>query len=252
MLNISVKADIKRLEAYFSAVQKNQLPFAVALALTKTAQHTQYKLRQEMKRVFDRPKPYTLNSTFVRPATKRSLVAEVKIKDDPFPLPPVKWIKNQVYGGDRRFKAFEKLMIEKGVMPPGTVSVPAKSARLDAYGNLSPGQLMRILSDLSAQRDPLNNATREGKAKRARSRRKRNAVYFSTYPVTPRVGHLKPGVYERVNLGFGSAIRPVMLFVGRAGYAKRFRFYELGEQIARARFPWEFEQALRQAVKTAR
>ena len=35
-----------------------------------------------MQLVFDRPTPYTLNSTFVSPATKTKLKAEVKLKDE--------------------------------------------------------------------------------------------------------------------------------------------------------------------------
>jgi hypothetical protein len=61
--------------------QQRQMPFAVALALTRTAQDVKRAEQAEMRGVFDRPTPFTLNSLFTKPATKQSLEARVWVKD---------------------------------------------------------------------------------------------------------------------------------------------------------------------------
>src|ERR1035441_633525 len=59
-----------------------QLPFATAKALTRTAQLIKAAEVDEMRRVFDRPTPWTLNSVFITPATKDNLIARVWLKQD--------------------------------------------------------------------------------------------------------------------------------------------------------------------------
>jgi len=58
-----------------------QIRFAVAKSLTQTAKAVQSDMTAEMKKQFDRPTPYTLRSSFVKPATRFNLTAVVGIKD---------------------------------------------------------------------------------------------------------------------------------------------------------------------------
>ena len=237
---------------------RDQVPFATALALTRTAQFVQRKMGEEIDRVFDRPKPYTKGATYVRPATKANLSAEVKIKDQAFKsAPPIKWLAAEIYGGPRRHKAFENLLVSRGVMPPGMFVVPTRAAPLDGYGNIQPSEINRMLSDLQARRDPYQNATRESKGKRLRKRKAAAYFYFSTHPVNARTRHLAPGIYRRtaatnmvgpVRVG----IRPILLFTRAPRYRVRLRFHEVADQTARMRFPIEFGLAMRQAIRTAR
>lgn len=253
MLEFRVTGDVRAIEKHLTSLAKDQVPFATALALTKTAQFVQRKIIDEMSRAFDRPKKYTLNSTWVRPATKRSLWAEVKIKDAAFKsAPPIRWISHNIRGGGRKRKGFESALIRAGAMPANSWAVPSRFAMLDGHGNLATSEINRMLSDLKARRDPLQNSTSASRGRRKRSRTKRPTFYFSTYPVTPRTVHLKPGVYKRTHFGFGAAIKPVILFTGAQRYRKRFRFFEIAEQTGRMRWPIEFGLAMRQAMRTAR
>ena len=252
MLDYVVTGDVSKITRHLSDLSRRQVPFATASALTKTAKFVQQKIKEEIPRVFDRPTRFTLNSTWVRPATKARLWAEVKIKDEVArAVPPIRWLAPQIYGGSRGPKGFEKALLRMGKMPPG-YAVPASSMPRDAYGNVSKGQIVKILADLQALRDPLDRATPKSRLKRRRSRTKRAQFYFSTYPVNWRTAHLKPGIYVRTEFGFGSSIRPVMLFVPAVRYRKRLRFYEIADQSARMRFPIEFALAMRHAIRTAR
>ena len=60
--------------------QARQVPFATALALNATAQGVKAAGIDSMRREFDRPKPITLNSLFIKPATKAQPQAEVFVK----------------------------------------------------------------------------------------------------------------------------------------------------------------------------
>lgn len=250
MLKVTVVPDLRAMQAQMRRIEREQVPFATAMALTKTAKFVEKKISEEMARVFDRPTRYTLNSLRTAPATKRKLVAEVKIKDESFKaVAPIKWLAPQVYGGTRGHKRFEQRLIQAGVMASNEYAMPGQAAQLDGYGNMSRAQMVAILSDVQAHWDPQQNSTRASRVKRAK-RRRRGGIYFA---VTVRRGKLRPGVYERIGFGFGTAVRPVLVFVRKQpAYRKRLRFFETAEQVSAMRFRMEFNLAMRQAVRTAR
>jgi hypothetical protein len=227
-----------------------QLPFALALALTRTAQVGQHEIKSEMRRVFNRPTPYTLRSVYLKPATKRKLESDVWLKDDAYKgLPATKYLGPQVFGGERNHKRFEQLMRAKGYLPPGLFVVPAEGAKLDAYGNLSRGQLQRILAQLQASFDPLQRETPT--SRKRQSRRKTRGGRYVLGGVG-RAKHLKPGVWERITTGFGSAIRPVLLFVRRPRYQQRLEFFGVLERVGRDQLPYQLSQAVDLALRTAK
>ena len=246
MLVYRVSGDISDIEQHLSGMAREQIPFATALALTRTAQFVQRKIREEIPRVFDRPTPFTLNSTYVQPATKQRLYSMVLIREQVNGrVAPIRYLQPQIYGGTRGRKSFEQRLIAAGRMPPNTYVVPGRAAPLDRYGNISGGQIQRILSDLQAQFDPTQNTPARGARGR---RRNRGSFYFSTWPPRPRVQHLKPGIYLRTPEG----LKPIMMFVRRANYRRRLRYFEIADQTARMRFPIEFSLALRRAIETSR
>jgi len=262
MLVYNVRGDIREIERSLTGLARDQVPFATALALTRTAQFVQVELNREIPRIFDRPTKFTLDSTWVRPATKQRLWAEVKIKDESFKaVPPIKWLRAQIYGGTRAPKRFEQRLVSAGAMPPGHFAVPASGADYDTFGNMSRGEIVRMLSDLQAHWDVRQNTTAASRGRRRRSRTRRPTFYFSTWPVNKRTAHLRPGIYKRIGAvaglaagitaGFGTPIKPVLIFVKRVRYRKRFRFFEIADQTGRMRFPIEFALAMRQALKTA-
>jgi hypothetical protein len=81
-VKFDVRVDLREVEKLATDMQRKQIPFAAARALTLTAKSAEQAVVGEMRKVFDRPTPWTLKSTYVQPAKKNSLVAMVKIKDD--------------------------------------------------------------------------------------------------------------------------------------------------------------------------
>lgn len=99
-----VRADVTFITRQLGIAEK-QIPFLTAYALTKTAQDikdAEYKL---IGQVFDRPTRFTLNSLFVRPATKSNLVASVEFKEGFGSVPAWRYLGPHVDGGGRQKKS---------------------------------------------------------------------------------------------------------------------------------------------------
>lgn len=233
-------------------LEREQLPFAAALALTRTAQAASAGLRAEMQRVFDRPTRATLNSLFIEPATKEKMVARVWINDGKGrsrwgeARAAIRWLEPQVYGGPRGMKGVEKMLQRRGVLGAGQFVVPGEAAPLDQHGNIKRGQLNRILSGARLFTEEGYTANRTDSAQ---SRRKRGDRYFVI-----RKGREALGIAERKQYGKGSrnSIRMVLVFARQPTYARRFDFHAAGDRIASEELPIEFEKAMAQALATRR
>ena len=158
---------------------RQQLPFAVASALTTTAQRARAAISTEMTARFDRPKPYTTKQAIqVRKATKAKLVAEVGVGveyDAPSKGTPYqKVLGHHFEGGARPFTKFEGALKRAGLLVGGLVAVPGAAAQLDTFGNLSPGTIVKLMSILRlfSEQGYSANETAAGRAKREKIRQR--------------------------------------------------------------------------------
>ena len=237
---LSVKSNVAGLAARIG-VEAKDIPKRTATALTWTAKEVRDGLRAEMKRVFERPNPYTLSSLYLKPATARDLTALVWFKDKHI-LSKQHYLEPQIFGGARVLKPFEERLRRIGLLTPGWYAVPGRAARFDAYGNMSRGQLVQILSQLRAiglagqgsDAQPTNSP-------RSRRNLKRAGQYFVGRPGN---GRLPPGVYLRRK----DTVLPVLIFVKGVLYQKRFDFYGVAERISQREFPLQFAKAAAQAA----
>lgn len=81
MFEISVRADVKKLERSLNDFAYKQLPFAEAQALTALGRLVQTEEKKALPSIFDKPTPFTVNSIGVIPARKGNPVAHVFVKD---------------------------------------------------------------------------------------------------------------------------------------------------------------------------
>ena len=252
-MQYDIRADIQPAIDQLIFLRKDQIPFATAYALTKTAQAAQRDVEREINRVFDNPTPYTQRAVFIKPARKDRLFAQVKLKDESAKgIPAVRYLIHHVEGGQRQHKGFEQQLIRNGLMPANMYAIPTKSAPLDRFGNVPRGIINRILSQLQAQRDTTANESAESKRRYQGRKRQRNERYFTVYPGRARTAHLTPGIWERVQFGFGNSIRPVFIFTDSAPrYSKRFKFYETIDRSVQQNIRAKFEEGFRVADRTA-
>jgi hypothetical protein len=140
-------------------------------------------------------------------------------------------------------------------MPRGWYAVPGRDINLDQYGNVPSGLINRVLSQLQAhsvyQID--RNESAASKARQYRSRTKRLQRYFVVLPGDLKNSRLVPGIWERTSLGFGSAIRPLFIYVrGPLKYRKRLHFNEIVAKTVDAQIGFQFKRGVLEAQRTAK
>ncbi|MDY4296830.1 MULTISPECIES: hypothetical protein [unclassified Xanthomonas] len=246
-LRISVDAG-GILDRQFGELERAQMPFALMQACNATAFEVREAWKRKAPQVFDRPTPMTVNAAMYRKATKDRLYAEIFLRDEAFKgTPPSKYLLAEVAGGQRRVKGFEALLQAKGLMPRGEFAVTGRGAATDQYGNVRGSQITAILSQLSAQRDAYQNQS-DVSAKRRRAKRKRGGNYFV---VMKKRGRLRPGIYERIDTGFGSAVRSIFVFTRRATYRPRYDIFGLAQRTWEKLMPFYFEREMVKAMQSA-
>lgn len=249
MAFISVKSNVVEVTTQLKR-DADRVPFSVVKALTRTGQAIKKAEEQEMRRVFDRPTPYTLRALFLQPATKASPSARVWLKDDRAGsgTPAEKFLGPSIEGGVRSRRASERYLEKLLVVPPGWFIVPGREARMDGYGNWAVGEIRQVLSYFNAATltsGSSQNITPEGRRKlRKGTKRKRGIEYFAVRPTDAAAKHLQPGIYRKTFFAFGGAIEPLAIFVRTTTYQKRFDFFGVAGRVARRQLPVELRRAL--------
>jgi hypothetical protein len=228
-----------------------QAPFVAAVSLTRSVKDGQAAIKVETARAFDRPTNYTLNSTFLKPATKTRLEARVWVKDNAFGkgTPADRFMLPEIYGGMRGQKGMERLLQSAGLMKAGWYAIPAAGAQIDGNGNVKRTQIVQILSQLRLQRGAGSESRASGSARSNRTIARQGVTYFA---LKEKHRGLGPGIYMKRRFAHGTAVRPVFLFVQSVLYRPRLRFHEVGEQTIRARFPVQFDNEWTKALTRAR
>lgn len=259
---MKLTVDVKGLREVQEAMRdfsERRVKAAMATALTRTAVKVRAEVRRELPSVFDRPSAYTMRNIRYTGATAKSLMAVVGFDIDAVSnergqvqryvqtgndTPASKYLQFQVDGGARRLKRYELALQAKGAMPKGWVSVPGAGARLDAYGNVSRGQIAQIISQLGTELlSGYTNTPQSLKAKVA-AQRKAGGQFIAVLP--GRGGKLKPGVYQRERIGRN--LTPVLIYVKAATYKPRFDFDGITRRAAERILPDEISQAVRESA----
>jgi hypothetical protein len=241
-----------------------QVQFGQVVALTRTAQDGKRAELAEIDRAIDRPTPYTRNAVYVDPATRAKPSAAFGLKDaEWFSMPghqPGRYLRPQIDGGQRDVKAFEKLLQAAGHMPRGWFAVPGSAARFDAYGNVSRGQIIQILSQLrlTASAGYTRNLRVGGdRASIAARRRAFVRAGGQFFVVKPGEGRAKPGIYSRQVLGKKThgplrKVRPVFVFVPRTTYRRRLDWEQVADRTVNERLDYHMGVEIDKAIATAR
>jgi hypothetical protein len=224
---------------------------AIREAMNRTAEWADTDVRRKMREVFDRPTPYTLKSLRIYYANTANLKAVLWFKrrdsDD-----DAAWAVAQIEGGKRLHKRMEGRLRYAGILPNGWYAVPGSAAPLDAYGNMSRGEISRILNVLGTFWEAgYNKADYRTVRRLAKGTKKSYGFkYIVIHPGSKQGAHLLPGVYRRVTTPFGSSLKPMMIFVRDVGYRPRLPFKAVVDKTIAQRFPTEFDKALSSLIQT--
>lgn len=213
----------------------NAVPGLVADALRRTGLDVRDDLRAEMRKAFDRPRPFTLDSLrILSDATASRPYVEVGFRDfAPKGTAAGKYLRAQIEGGPRAQKRSERALTLRSGRKVWLV--PTRFAPDDGYGNVPGPFVVKILSALQAFGEQGYRANRTERTRRRDIRRGRD--YFAVWPGTNRPG-LKPGIYERRLTGFGRGVIPLFVLVSSPPtYQARFPFWTLARASVARRLP---------------
>jgi hypothetical protein len=257
-MQIDVRANIKGAIAHLNRMQRQQIPFATAQAINTTIFEVREAEIREIRDVFNNPTAYTLKfgvEVDRRAANKHNLRRTVRLGyGGGKATPPQKYLAASVQGGARRLKRFERALRSVGVLPSGMYAVPGAGAQLDTYGNIKPSQIVQILSYFKAfpEAGYKANMLDKTKARLAKGTKTKRGMAYFVINHERRHSHLPQGVWQRTAFGFGSAIKPVLIFVSRASYEAIFDFHYVAQKTVERRFRPNFDAALQQALATAK
>lgn len=257
-------SNVRQVRTALRAVQKGQVSAFIS-ALNKTAFEIRDAERLEMLKVFDRPTRYTLNSVYVKYANFSDPTSHVAIKNPKGLIGQYHYLIPQVEGGNRVQKRFEYMLRRRGILGANEVTVPVLNSPLvkkDAYGNMSSGQIVQILSQLNSfylagssqnetqalksKRDSGVNQVRYFVARKGESRQGKHSWKNGN-----KVQHLKSGIWARFRhtKGIAPIVMPIMWFVPKATYKKRYDFYGVAQKVAGEVFQKKFSEAYDKFVK---
>ena len=236
MTVIKVTADASDALKALTAAAK-QVAFATAVALTKTAQAVKTAQRAEMQKVFKSPVPFTLNSLYVKSATKTEPVAYVGVKNQG--RSAINWLLPEIEGGARTH-GIEVFLKPLNLPPTGMFALPGKSAPMSG-SHLNVNALKRIVSQLQAQ--PAG-AAGFAAIKRKKGRGSKKAQYFY---LDKRAFGLPPGIFGLQ----GRQVLPIIVFTSQPSYRAKFDFYGVATTTAESVFPQRFREALASALASA-
>ena len=97
MIQIDVRADLKRMTDRLTDVQKQQVPYATSVALNKTIRDLQQIEKSGMPEDIDRPTPFTVRGIQYKKSTKANLEAKVFIEQK-----RAEYLQWTVHGGTRK------------------------------------------------------------------------------------------------------------------------------------------------------
>lgn len=249
-VNINVKSDIDKVMRKLADEARKQVPFATALAITRTAKAVEQDLRGELGSKFDRPTPYVAKGTFSTSAKKTDLTAWVGMRDQARRgASPAQYVKESFGGGARGLKPYEKVLKSMGVLPEGMRTIPGAGIKLDRNGNPPRRVLAEIIGAIRSRKN-IYKGRGSGRGLHAEI----GYVVVTPGRKTPRTAHLDPGIWRRTNhLGKDERyIVPVLLFVEEATYRQVIDLAKVSGKTIKRVFRAEFNRALERAMRTAR
>jgi len=214
MKNIGIK--FKGLQEVKHLFDAKTYRYVINEALGNAAKEAKIELQEEMKKVFDEPTKYTLNSMYFK-RDFRNLSVEFMLKDkaDQYLFP-------QIEGGSREQKRSEKHLQRLAGVGYKLFYVPGPGLKLNKYGNIPGSLLVQILSALKAFPEVgyMANVTERSRQRRLKMKRPKPIRDFF---ITKGHSGIHPGVWEKIKHG---RIRPILLFVKDPKYIPRLKFYE--------------------------
>ncbi len=145
----TLRIDLKQSGALFDRLLRtlaaDQVPFAIAQAVTDTAVAAQKAVTAEMPGIFDRPRAFTQNALVMKPARKDNPTAMVTVKDT-----QASYLLLEETGGTRSASDTTK--------GDGAALVVAPQLKLNSFGNIPNGAVSKLIERATSDRQKIHDA----------------------------------------------------------------------------------------------
>lgn len=149
-------------------------------ALTQAAFHLRGTMKKEIKDSIKNPIARTENAQLFK-VDKGNLTVDFFLNDNAKKsgISPARYLSPLIYGRSREQKPMEKYFRAIGAGGKGAVNflIPSPQAKLDTHGNITSGQVTRMLSDLKAFGEVGSTMNAKG-GKRGAKKQKKKDGYF--------------------------------------------------------------------------
>lgn len=244
MVKMSITTDFKWLETKIEAVAKELPQSAARIALTRTVTDARRDVMTDIRKVFDEPTPFTVNSIRYAMATHDQPDAKVFVSDDAAKgISPRKYLLAEIEGGARGLKRGEKSLIRAGMMGGDQHMLPGKAMMLNQFGNIPGPTMTKILSRIAAFGE---QGYRANASEAVKKRLKRQKLAVASTRTDMFVAHAKDGralgVYQIMGRG---VVEPVLAFVNKTPvYKTRFDFHGAVFRSVAEKWPTHMAKAM--------
>lgn len=232
-LELNIDQDLVKATAWSKAVGK-QLPFATKNAINELAFDARKAINEGTKGAFHAPVMFTQKAFLVQKAKdKRNVLAFVYAQDEAG-KDRARYLRFGIAGGTRPQKGmdvyFEKAVPNDGTIPDGAYFMPTSLVKTNKSGNVTQATLRRISKGLSGN--------------------PRGGFFIGTPRGGGKNAGKPPGIYRRSR----EQLFPYFIATtDRPDYAAaRFNIESIGAKIMERRFGFHFDQALSNALSTAK
>lgn len=251
----TVSLDINPLIKRLDALKLVQVPFATSLALNAIAKDIRDAEKEEMKKVFNNPVPFTLNSVKIpKYSTKKDLQVRIQISEDGAKgNAPADYLLPVIKGGDAYATRFQKSLRAKGVLRAGQFAIPTQSdfLKTNKYGNVRPSMYSDILSDQQAYRAARSSGDLSVKQIIKAGRRSKYRMISTQLSESMKYGGLQPGIYFNSPRAFENNEALLFSISNRPPVVPlKFKFQEVGRTTANKNLNKRFGEALGKAIAT--
>lgn len=267
---VTAKIDgLDAVQARLRGLADNKIKVAARATLNDAAYLGKRATEKRIAEAFDRATPWITKSVRYVKAKGDKLESSIDFDywGNKTGVTAGKVLSAEIYGGQRRHKRHEVALQRMGILPAGMFIVPGEAAQMDGYGNMSASQIRQILSWFSAAE--MTAGSTQNMTEKTRNRLRKGSMrqgrvtngfeYFVVQPGATRTwtrangkqgSHkMQPGIYQRIFLGQGTAIKPVMIFVKSPAYKQRLDFYRIAGDAALAEFKRSFPMYLEKLLK---
>jgi primosomal protein N'' len=220
-MDISFSSNIAAVMAEVTEREKKRVAWATKQTLDKVAALAKETLTQSLDEQINNPTPFTKMGIGTSNARTNNLQSGVFLKEF-----QTKYMQYQVLGGRREQKPYEKKL---AAYVGDRVTVISTHARQNKYGNLSRATINKIVERVMTRPEGVNIGDKQ---------------YFIGRPRGG--GNAPDGVWERLK---SRKIKPVLIFVSKADYTKRFKFKEVAEKAIKENFNRLFDEELNRQLR---